>query len=309
MRGGEAVVSAIASRTADFKSMRRRLQPDLCLAVWSTLGVDVHGLARRGGQPVTDLSRWGSLGFPEKQLSWGRARRGFEFALQHRRSAALGIAAAIGLATAGGLTIGYVRYERLTAADYAAIARTESANADLQDALARLRDQLGATNQALNQAQGRVAALSDEAERQLASSEQVVTSKADRIAQLAHALEQAQRELHLTEAQRVTLLARLSKAEADLTEGLARQQQAQAGLDQWQKKIQQLTAERDKAASERDQLRARVGELEKHSLHLRQPAPPVAEARPEPATAPAVAAPVAAAPPPAVASPNAAAVA
>ncbi len=305
MRGGEAVVSAIASRTADFKSMRRRLQPDLCLAVWSTLGVDVHGLARRGGQPVTDLSRWGSLGFPEKQLSWGRARRGFEFALQHRRSAALGIAAAIGLAAAVGLTIGYVRYERLAAADYAALARTESANADLQDALARLRDQLGTTNQALNQAQGRVAALSDEAERQLASSEQVVTSKADRIAQLAHALEQ--------------VLARLSKAEADLTEGLARQQQAQTGLDQWQKKIQQLTSERDKAASERDQLRARVGELEKHSLHTRQPAPPVAEARPEPATAPAVAAaasaspapaaPAAATPPPAVALSNAAPVA
>src|SRR6266852_5878918 len=186
MRGGEAVVSANSSRTAGFKSMRRRLQPHLRFAAWSTLGVDVHGSAGRGGQGVSDLSRWGRLSFPEKQLSWSRARSGFEFALRHRRSAALGIAAAIGLATAVGLTIGYVRYERLAAADYAALARTESANADLQDALARLRNQLGTTNQALNQAQGRVAALSDEAERQLASSEQVVTSKADRIAQLAH---------------------------------------------------------------------------------------------------------------------------
>ncbi|HEY8874010.1 MAG TPA: hypothetical protein VIM52_13340, partial [Stellaceae bacterium] len=157
--------------------------------------------------------------------------------------------------------------------------RAERANADLQDALARLRDQVASADQALNMAHSRIATLSDEAKKQVAVSEQAVTSKGDRIAQLTHALEQAQRDLHLTEAQRVTLLARLSKADVDLTEEQARQQQVQAGLDQWQKKIQQLTADRDKAASERDHLRARVGELEqKHSM--RQPPRPVAEAQP-----------------------------
>ncbi len=159
--------------------------------------------------------------------------------------------------------------------------RAESANADLQDALARLRDQLGVANQSLTMAQNRIATLSDEAQRQLATSE---TSKTDRVTQLTRALEQAQRELHLAEAQRVTLMARLSKAIADLTENQSRQQQAQAGLDQWQKKIQQLTADRDKAASERDRLRARMSELEqKHSLLQTQPRP-VAEAQPAPAS-------------------------
>jgi murein DD-endopeptidase MepM/ murein hydrolase activator NlpD len=251
---------------------------------------------------VTELLHWGGPGFPEKQLAWRRARSAVEYAQQHRGFTALAGVAAITLVAALSLGIAYIRHDRLAAADHETITRTESANADLQDALARLRDQLGAASQALSQAQGRVAALSDEARRQLASSEQAVTSKADRVAQLSHALEQAQRELHLAEAQRVTLMARLSKAEADLAEGLARQQQAQAGFEQWQKKIQQLTAERDKAASERDQLRARVGELEKHSLmRSGQPAQPVAQAQPAPAAPAPAAVASAAAPPPAAA--------
>ena len=237
---------------------------------------------------MTDLLRWGSVSFPEKQRLWRGARSGVEFASRYPKSLALGATAVIGLAASGYFGVGYVRYERLAAAEQAAVMRAERANADLQDALARLRDQVASADQALNMAHSRIATLSDEAKKQVAVSEQAVTSKGDRIAQLTHALEQAQRDLHLTEAQRVTLLARLSKADVDLTEEQARQQQVQAGLDQWQKKIQQLTADRDKAASERDHLRARVGELEqKHSM--RQPPRPVAEAQPEPAAAAAVA--------------------
>jgi murein DD-endopeptidase MepM/ murein hydrolase activator NlpD len=238
------------------------------------------------------------VSFPEKQWFWTRAGGGLEFVSRHPKSVALGTVAVIGLAASGYFGVGYVRYERLAAAEQAAVIRAERANADLQDALARLRDQAAAADQALNMAQSRIAALSDEAKKQVAVSEQVVISKADRIAQLTHALEQAQRDLHLTEAQRVTLMARLSKADVDLTEEQARQQQVQAGLDQWQKKVQQLTTDRDKAANERDRLRARVGELEqKHSM--RQPPRPVAEAQPEPAAAaPAAAAPVAPAAPP-----------
>jgi murein DD-endopeptidase MepM/ murein hydrolase activator NlpD len=252
---------------------------------------------------VTDLVRWGSLSFPEKQWFWRRASSGLEFASAHPKSVALGAAAAIGVAASTYFASFYIRYEQLAAAEQAAVMHAERANADLQDALARLRDQVAAADQALNTAQSRIAELSDETKKQLAVSEQVVTSKADRIGQLTRALEQAQRELHLTEAQRVTLLARLSKADVDLTEEQARQHEAQAGLDQWQKKIQQLTADRDKAASERDHLRARVGELEqKHSM-MQAPAP-VAEARPEPtATAPAAAAAVAPAAPVARAEP------
>ncbi len=243
---------------------------------------------------MTDLLRWGSLSFPEKRWLWSRASGGVLFISGHRKAAALGAVAAVGLAASVYFGIGYARYGLLATAEQRAAMRAESANADLQDALARLRDQLGTANQALNLAQGRIGALSDEAKNQQAVSDQAATSKSDRVTQLTRALEQAQRELHLAEAQRVTLMARLSKAVADLTEEQARQQQAQSGIEQWQKKVQQLTADRDKAASERDHLRARMGELEQKptTQPARQPPRPEADARPAPASpAPAAVAP------------------
>ncbi|HEV2336672.1 MAG TPA: peptidoglycan DD-metalloendopeptidase family protein [Stellaceae bacterium] len=246
---------------------------------------------------MTDLLRWGSLSFPEKRWLRGRAGSGIAFINGHRKAAALSATAAIGLAGAVYFGIGYAHYGQIATAEEAAAMRAETANADLQDALARLRDELGAANQSLSMAQNRISMLSDEAQKQLAVSEQSASSKTDRVAQLTHALEQAQRELHLAEAQRVTLMARLSKAIADLNEGQARQQQALAGLDQWQKKVQQLTADRDKAASERDRLRARMSELEQKSSMQspRQSPRPTGEAQPIPAS-PASAPPAAAAP-------------
>ena len=241
---------------------------------------------------MTDLLQWGSLRFPDAGTLWGRSRGGIALYLG-RRSALLAAAATVGVGVVGYLAVSNVEYRRLAASDRAAIARTERANADLQDALARLRDQIGANNQALSAAQGRIAALNAETSRQAAVSEEAATSKIDRIAQLT-------RELHLTEAQRVTLIARLSMAEADLAKGQARQQQAQAGLDQWQKQVQQLTAERD-------HLRARVSELEQKlaGSPARQASRPLAQAQPAPASRPAsvaTAAPtVAVAPPAAVA--------
>lgn len=247
---------------------------------------------------MSDLLRWGSLSFPEKRWLQSRVSSGIEFVSGHRKATALGAVAAVGLAASVYFAVGYARYGWLATAEQRAAMRAESANADLQDALARLRDQLSTANEALNLAQNRIGALSEEAKKQQAVTEQVATSKADRVAQLTHALEQAQRELHLAEAQRVTLMARLSKAVADLTEEQARQQ---SGLDQWQKKVQQLTADRDKAASERDHLRARMGELEQKpaAQPARQAPRPAAEIQPPPAS-PAPAAPPAAAPAPPV---------
>ncbi len=281
-----------------FTSIRRRRHLDIRFAGLVGLSPNIHGSIRRGGQGVTDLLRWGSLRFPEKRWLWSRAESGVEFLSAHRKAAVLGAAASAGLAASVYFGIGYARYGWLATAEQRAAMRAESANADLQDALARLRDQLGTANQALDVAQNRIGALTDEAKKELAVSEQAATSKADRVAQLTHALEQAQRELHLAEVQRVTLMARLSKAIADLTEEQARQQQAQTGLDQWQKKVQQLTADRDKAASERDHLRARMGELEQKPAiqPARQPPRPEAEAQPAPASP----APAAVAPAPAV---------
>jgi murein DD-endopeptidase MepM/ murein hydrolase activator NlpD len=251
---------------------------------------------------VTDLLRWGSRGFPEVRSFRVSATNAVQLISFHRRAAATYGALALALAAAVFYGVGYVRYERLAAAERAAAQRAESANAELQDALARLRNELGATHQALTTAQGRIAALSDEERRgrsELAASQQ---SKADRIAQLTRALEQTQRDLHLAEAQRATLTARLGKAEADLAEEQTRHTQSQAGLDQSQKKLQQLAAERDRAASERDHLRARVTELEqKLSLLQTRQSRPVAAAPPEP---PAAAPPAAASLPAPAAAPS-----
>lgn len=234
-----------------------------------------------------------------------RAGGGFQSLLRHRGAVALGAAAALGLAGTIYCGAGYVRYERLAAAEQEAARRAEGANADLQEAVARMRDRLGGADQALNVAQRRIAELSAEARRQLAVSEQSATSKADRIVQLTRTLEQVQRDLHLAEAQRVTLMARLSKSEVDAADGQVRQQQqVQAGHDQWQRKVQQLTADRDKTASERDRLRTRVGELEQKLSLLQTPrqAPrPLAEAAPRPM--PAAAAPTVPTGTPAVAAP------
>src|SRR5205807_9987897 len=144
--------------------------------------------------------------------------------------------------------------------------------------------------------QARIEIVNDEAKRQVAASDQ---GRSDRVAQLTRALEQAQRDLHLADAQRATLVARLSKEAAEFADGRTKQSQTESGLDQTQKRLQQVTAERDKVAAERDHLRGRINELEqKLSLsQTRQPSRPVAEAAP---AAPAAAAPaaVASAPPP-----------
>ena len=234
-------------------------------------------MARTGaGDGVADLLRWG-VRFPERRSFGAGALSGLRIIVEHRLPAALGAAAVFGFGAAIWCGLGYVHYQHVAAGEQAAAVQAERVNADLQQALARLQDQLGAARQSLNTAQARMSALSDDAEQ--------TSSKADRIAQLTRALEQAQRDLHLAEAQRATLMARVSKAETDLVEGQSRQSQ----LQEWQKKVQQLTAERDKAASERDQLRSRVGEPQKNS-GARQPVAPIAAAQPQAAPPPSEAA-------------------
>jgi murein DD-endopeptidase MepM/ murein hydrolase activator NlpD len=220
---------------------------------------------------LTDLLRWGAA-LPDRRTFGAGTRSTLELIGQYRLSVSLGAIAAVGLGAAVWCGAGYLHYQQLAAGEQAAAIRAERVNADLQDALAKLQDQLGAARQTLNTAQSRISSLSDDAQQS--------SSKADRIAQLTRALEQAQRDLHLVEAQRATLMARVSKAETDLADGQSRQGQSQ----EWQKKVQQLTTERDKAAAERDQLRSRITELEKSSALRRRQAPnPVAQAQPQPA--------------------------
>lgn len=171
--------------------------------------------------------------------------------------------------------IGHVRNNSYAADVQAAASRIESANMDLQDDLSRLRDKMAANSRDLAAAQGRVAALVEETHARpqpAPAAEPAASAKTDnKVSQLSSAL-------HAAEAQRATLAARLSKAEAELAGQLAKQAELSGELDQWQKKFQQLTTDRDR-------LKARVGELEKQSA-LRHQAQQMAQAH-APAAAPA----------------------
>jgi murein DD-endopeptidase MepM/ murein hydrolase activator NlpD len=226
----------------------------------------------------------------------------------------LAVAAAVGL-TASSCWFGfeYMHAQQQAAAQQAAAHQVEIANATLQDALARMRDQLAAADHELHSAQSREAAASGEAQRQRAASQRVTTTDSDRIAQLT-------RELHMTEAQRVTLMARLSLTQASMAQGKARQSQTQAGIDSSQKKLQELAQDRDRAARERDRLQAELGALQQQLAAVqstqsratvpaaRAPAPAAvprsAAAGPAVAAAPAPAAPARTAAPQVVATPR-----
>jgi murein DD-endopeptidase MepM/ murein hydrolase activator NlpD len=176
--------------------------------------------------------------------------------------------AVIAIAFAG---VGYMRHTRNVAEFQTAASRVETANIDLQDELAHLRDQIATSNRDLAAAQNRVVALTEEmharaqAQPAAAAEPPAAPGKGDKVTQLSQAL-------HVAEAERATLAARLSKAEADLAEQQAKQADLLGQLDQWQKKLEQLS-------SDRDRLKARVGELEKQSA-LRHAQQTIAEARP-----------------------------
>lgn len=229
---------------------------------------------------VAQTSSRGSGFFPEICIRLRTGNRSSQFLLPpvvQIAAVSAGIVA-VALSFFGVTRIGY---DRVVADEEAAVARAETANADLQDELSGLRDKLAVVIHDREQAETRSSALASQADalRGLLSSAEAKLSsldernrateqrgeiqqtptafdetaaKASRIGQSPQALGQTQRALYQAEAQRATLGARLSKI--------------QAGYDATAKKLQQVSAERDKALSEREHLRARIAELErKHS--------------------------------------------
>jgi murein DD-endopeptidase MepM/ murein hydrolase activator NlpD len=200
-----------------------------------------------------------------------------ELVRNRRQQVLLASVAGVAVAAVAFTGIGYVRHQHSTEEAQVAASRIETANVDLQDELARLRDKIAASNRDLAAAQSRVVALTEEmhehAQAQPAPTAETATppAKGDKVAQLSQ-------QLHVAEAQRATLAARLSKAEADLAEQQAKQTDLLSQVDQWQKKLEQLS-------SDRDRLKARVVELEKQSA-LKHAQATVAQAQPAPAAAP-----------------------
>lgn len=251
------------------------------------------------------MFHWRGLQRPATHFASRAAERSSRVVQPHGgMRSGLAVAGIVAAAIAAGGT-GYLRYAQLLADEHQAAVQSETANAQLQAELARLRDKLGAANRDLADTQRRLTAASEEAqaklrqrseaEHRLAANEE---SKGDKIAQLNRAIEQIQRELKVTESQRVTLMARLSKSEADLAAMAADRAQVQAVVEQWKARLQQLETERNKAMGERDELRGKVSRLEQ-KLSMAH-TPPVPAEKPTAAAAPPAAVPpVATAPAPA----------
>lgn len=91
------------------------------------------------------------------------------------------IAALLATSYAG---LGYLRYQRIAADERLAAERAERANADLQDALSRLRDQVAETRRQIDALADQLAAAeartkaADELERQLAAYEEAMARRA-----------------------------------------------------------------------------------------------------------------------------------
>ena len=212
----------------------------------------------------------------------------------HRQGLLLASVSGVAIVAVGVAATGYIQHSRTVANVQATASHVESANVDLQDEVARLRDQIAASKRELAAAQSRVVALADEVRAR--SQVQPAPSVAD-LAVKNEKPAQLSQQLHVAEAQRATLAARLSKAEADLNEQQAKQTDLLKQIDQWQKRLEQTS-------SDRDRLKARVGELEKQSA-LRHAQPTIAAARPAmpPVVAAARPAPLPAMPPVAAARP------
>jgi murein DD-endopeptidase MepM/ murein hydrolase activator NlpD len=260
---------------------------------------------------IGDLWHKGASRLPEIRSAFQVTSTAVELIRTQRAYALAASAAGVAIIAVAFAGVGYVRHTQNAAEAQASASRVESANIDLQDELAHLQDKIAASNRDLSAAQSRLAVLLDEEktraqqdQHQPTAAEPPASGKGDKVTQLTSAL-------HTAEAQRATLAARLSKAEADLVEQQAKQAELQTQLEEWQKKLQQLTSDHDKAVGERDRLRARVDELEKQSQlrHAQQQQTVAAAQQPSaaPAVAPApalVSAPAAApAPPSAVAAP------
>jgi murein DD-endopeptidase MepM/ murein hydrolase activator NlpD len=222
---------------------------------------------------VAASSGQGSRFFPEIRIDLRARHRSSQIRLTPILQVAAASVVIISAAALGYLGLGWLRAAATVADREAAVLQAETANADLQNEIASLRDKLAVTLRSREQAEAQLSTFAAQADslRGILPSGQVHPSGAGleetasiKISQLTQALDQSRRELHQIEVQRATLAARLNKVEADRTEASLRQ--SKAGCEAMARKLQQVSADRDRAVGERDQLKAKLAELElKHS--------------------------------------------
>jgi len=196
------------------------------------------------------------MSFPEIRISLRMGSRSSQIFLPPAAQIAAAmavVAVAVGLCLFGVSRIGY---KRALADGEAAVVKAETANADLQDEVANMRDKLALASRDRQQEEGHSSA-------SMAPQSPGSGEAASRIDQLTGALEQTRYELHQVEAQRTALVARLSKVETAGTE----HGQDKGRLEVANQKVKQLSADLDRALREKDRLRVRIAELEqRHSL-------------------------------------------
>jgi murein DD-endopeptidase MepM/ murein hydrolase activator NlpD len=205
---------------------------------------------------VAETPSRGSRRFPEICINLRTGSRSSQIFLPPPAQIAAALAVVVFAVAVCYFAVSRSGYERTVADKEAAVMRAETANADLQDEVAGLRDKLALATSDRQQALDDI--------RSRAPQPPGLDEAAGRIGQLTQALEQAGRELRQVEAQRAALAARLSKIETDR----AGQGQSKGRFDATTKRLQQATADLDRALGERDRLRARIAELEQRHSQL-----------------------------------------
>lgn len=169
-------------------------------------------------------------------------------------SVSFGIAA---ICTSTYFVTGSLRYEHLAQDERLAAERAERTNIDLQDALARLRNELADRQNGTGEATPEIGSI----------------QKVDWIAQLTEALERLDE--HAAELKRIKATSKLNLGSAGLASGHLQQTWTLISLDETRKIFEQLGAEYDEIMSERNRLQDRVDELEQNLslLQASQPSP------------------------------------
>jgi murein DD-endopeptidase MepM/ murein hydrolase activator NlpD len=242
-----------------------------------------------GGAFLSGIVKWGKRLFPERQLlvtSRGRVRhiklsRGFQATMALAGVAAIAL---IGYAAATGVII-VDRNGTYQAAnsDPALLARIEDLERKLAavtpakpaQAIPMAMAPVAPSTAALEEAQTRLKSVEEardravferkELQRQLDAAQQATDAKAQNLSQLNKTLDANRGELRQADNQRGALQSRVSQLENQLETANSQTSQYKASLDGDERKLQQLAVEREHMLAERDQLQARLSDLQSHS--------------------------------------------
>lgn len=176
--------------------------------------------------------------------------------------------ALIGVGAAAYCALGYIHYKEVAGLERASAERTARANADLQAALERLRDHLGAAAAGIDPIEA--------AKPTIAGAE---LDRTDRVLSLSRPFGSLDRDLarDLASTLSTSLAATLADPPVKLANGHLLQAWVQVGLGSSEEGLQRLSAEYDAIVDERDRLRQRVSDLEQQ-LSLLEPRPAPAQA-------------------------------